>query len=120
MVTHDHIIGGAIVAVIALFIYLIILFKGIVKQLTYEEPEPNQYWRVGDFKMYLQGLPDDMPVILLDTTTDDEGNCNYHFTNQDVAIDDFYRRDDYYMDMEPKGKGLFLYFENVLNENPIN
>lgn len=52
-------------------------------------------YTIKDLKKFIEvnNLPDDMPVGLLDTTTDDYGKA--------------------------KGKMLFITFENVLNENPI-
>lgn len=86
-----------------------------------EEPDDLKAWTVGDFKKRLKDLPDDMPVILMDISTDDVESCNYVFRNENVDIDDYYIFESEEYDRgEPSGKALFLYFDNMLNDDPIN
>lgn len=121
MVTSEHLIGGLWVAIVFLIVYGIRLVWNVFKALTTEEPDDNHCWKVGDFKRMFERLPDNMPVILLDVTTDSTDDMNYHFTNQEIAIDDYYINDsEEALEGIPAGKALFLYFDNRLNENPIN
>lgn len=57
---------------------------------------------IKELKEIIKNLPDDM---------------NYSLKKEDFVIEDYWafdREDD-----EPKGKMLFIHFENKLNENPI-
>lgn len=86
-----------------------------------DEPDDCKAWTVGDFRRRLKGLPDDMPVILMDISTDDVESCNYVFRNENVDIDDYYIFDSEAYDRgEPSGKALYLYFDNMLNDDPIS
>lgn len=60
-------------------------------------------------------LPNDMPVGLLDTTTDDFSSINYGLKPDQFWIDDYVKEED----GDIQGKMLFIHFENKLNENPI-
>jgi hypothetical protein len=111
-------IGGLVVALMFLMFNEGKIWIGM---LSDDEPEENEHWTVGDFKRKFAKLPEDMPVILLDTSTDDSDDMNYHFTNQEIEVDDYYRFDtEDYLEGKPVGKALFLYFDNKLNEDPIN
>lgn len=81
-------------------------------------PDDVHAWRVGDLKKYLKDLPDDMPVILLDTSTDSVEHANYALFDDDVYIDDYYIEDA--EDDTPAGKAVFICFENMLNDDPIS
>lgn len=81
---------------------------------------------VGEFKKYLEqnNVTDDMPILLIDTTTDDIDDRNYSLSIKDnLDIDDTYPGDDDYPEGveygTPIGKGVIIYFDNKLNENPI-
>lgn len=77
--------------------------------------------KIKDLKKIIQDLPDEMPFGLIDSTTDDTYNMNYSLTEEDFEVDDYYDNDDENTENYgvPKGKMLFIYFENKLNENPI-
>nr|WP_322625665.1 hypothetical protein [uncultured Flavobacterium sp.] len=81
---------------------------------------------VGELKQWLEmnNVPDDMDIILIDTTTDDTDNMNYFISENDLDIQDVYPMDDDYPEGvepgTPVGKAVMIYFENKLNENPIN
>lgn len=70
---------------------------------------------VKDLKEYLKDKPDEMPIGLLDLTTDDFGHCNYPVNKDNLLIEDYVRDEG----EEIAGKMLFITFENSLNENPI-
>ncbi|MEM7487260.1 MAG: hypothetical protein AAF348_18785 [Bacteroidota bacterium] len=72
--------------------------------------------KVKELKKYLEKLDDEMPVGLLDLTTDDETYMNYSLREEDLDVNDYWTDNSY---PEPKGKMLFICFENKLNENPI-
>lgn len=77
---------------------------------------------IGELKKYISdnNLPDDMPIGILDLTTDDTNDANYPFNEEVLMVDDYYNIDEFEeADYEPKGKMLFITFENKLNENPI-
>jgi len=117
---EDRIIGGLWVVCFFIVVYLLLLLWKAFIKLSYDYPATNQSWRVGDFRHYFDGLPDDMPVILLDVSTDDE-DCNYHFTNEEIEINDYYiLGSDDALEGIPAGKAVYLHFDNRLNENPIN
>jgi hypothetical protein len=69
--------------------------------------------KVKDLKQLINDLPDDMPIVLIDLTTDDFNDCNYPVEKENFEIMDWTEKG------EPKGKALFLVFENKLNPNPI-
>lgn len=72
---------------------------------------------VKELKQYLNELPDEMPVGILDLTTDDTYAANYPVNKKIMHIGDYV---DFEADEnEVKGQMLFLTFENSLNENPI-
>jgi hypothetical protein len=71
--------------------------------------------KVKDLKQLINDLPDDMPIGLIDLTTDDFNDCNYPVEKENFEIMDWSEEED----GEPKGKALFLVFENKLNPNPI-
>lgn len=86
---------------------------------------------VGDFKKWIcqNDVPDDMPIILIDTTTDDTHDMNYFLdVKESLEIGDTYPIDGTEEDYaeagvefgEPTGKAVMIFFENRLNENPIN
>jgi hypothetical protein len=70
---------------------------------------------IKELKEIIQELPDEMPVGLLDYTTDDFYDCNYNLKKEDFFIEDYVFDED----SEILGKMLFIGFENKLNENPI-
>lgn len=71
---------------------------------------------IKELKEVIADLPDDMPVGLLDLTTDDFHNCNYGLKKEDLTVGDYVKEEG----DEVSGKALYLCFENKLNENPIN
>lgn len=71
--------------------------------------------KVAQLKELIRDLPDDMPVGLIDLTTDDFSNCNYPVEKENFEIMEWTDEEG----GEPIGKGLFLVFENKLNQNPI-
>ncbi|MFH6966468.1 hypothetical protein [Flavobacterium sp. FlaQc-28] len=77
--------------------------------------------KIKDLKKIVQDLPDEMPVGLLDLTTDETENMNYHLSEENFEIEDYYHEDDESTDNYgvPRGKMLFISFENKLNENSI-
>ena len=72
---------------------------------------------VKELKDFIKDLPDEMPVGLLDVTTDDFQDTNYFIEKEHLLIEDYVRDEG---DMEVGGKMVFILFENKLNENPIN
>ncbi|MCX8533072.1 hypothetical protein [Chryseobacterium luquanense] len=75
---------------------------------------------IKDLKKIIESLPDDMPVGLLDTTTDDTDDMNYSLSDENFMIEDCYssaQSDEEYGN--PLCKMLFITFENSLNEDPI-
>ena len=71
--------------------------------------------KIIDLKQLIDDLPDDMPVGLIDLTTDDFNDCNYSVEKENFEIMDWSEEEG----GEPKGKALFLVFSNKLNPNPI-
>ncbi len=71
---------------------------------------------IKELKRIIQDLPDDMPVGLLDVTTDDFEDCNHALLAGDFCVDDYYSVDG---DGEPLGKMLFIRFYNPFNDDPI-
>lgn len=69
---------------------------------------------IKELKEFIKDLPDDMPVGLLDLTTDSTDDANYPIYKENLLIEDCYNSDE-----ELAGKMLFITFENNLNENPI-
>lgn len=80
-------------------------------------------YTIKDLKNFIEknNLPDDMPVGLLDTTTDDTDDMNYSLSDENFDVEDYYSEEDHRTDDygKPRGKMLFINFENKLNENPI-
>ena len=76
-------------------------------------------YTIKDLKKIIEAnnLPDDMPIGLLDSTTDDTEDMNYPLSDNDFVIEDYFKYDD--DSGVPLGKMLFIVFENKLNENPI-
>lgn len=67
----------------------------------------------------MKDLPDDAPVILVDSTTDDNTDACYS-QSCDLAIDDYWDDPEGSLGGDkPNGKALFVYFENKLNPDPI-
>lgn len=77
--------------------------------------------KIKDLKKIIQDLPDNMPVGLLDLTTDVSEEMNYSLSEKNFEIEDYYHEDDEGIDNYgvPRGKILFISFENKLNENSI-
>jgi len=77
--------------------------------------------KIKDLKTIIENLPDDMPVGLLDLTTDVTEEMNYSLHESDFEIEDYYSSEDEGTDNYgvPRGKMLFISFENKLNENSI-
>lgn len=79
---------------------------------------------IKDFKNFIEqnNLPDDMPIQLLDVSTDDETEMNYSIAHRDLDVADWYHEDDRGTDDygKPRGKMLYIQFVNKLNENPID
>lgn len=71
--------------------------------------------KVKDLKSIIQDLPDEMPVGLMDMTTDSFHDSNYGLSDENFFIEDYVAEED----GEIEGKMLFIGFENKLNENPI-
>lgn len=80
-------------------------------------------YTIKDLKKFIEknNLPDDMPVGLVDITTDDTDDMNYSFSDENFQVEDYYSQEDEGTDDygKPRGKMLFITFENKLNENPI-
>lgn len=70
---------------------------------------------IKDLKEVIKGLPDHMMVGLMDLSTDDPGDSNYHLTKDSFEVLEYTEQDD----PELKGQMLFIAFKNKLNENPI-
>jgi Golgi nucleoside diphosphatase len=70
--------------------------------------------RVKELKEIIKDLPDEMPVGLIDATTDDTDDMNYSLSKDNFDVGDCVNEYE-----EIVGKMLFIYFENHLNENPI-
>lgn len=80
-------------------------------------------YTIKDLKNFIEknNLPDDIPIGLLDTTTDDTDYMNYPLSDESFEVEDYYSQEDEGTDDygKPRGKMLFINFENKLNENPI-
>ena len=70
---------------------------------------------VKKLKKFIENLPDEMPVGLMDTTTDDFTDMNYPVREHNLMVEDCVKEEG----GEVVGKMLFITFENCLNENPI-
>lgn len=70
---------------------------------------------IKDLKEIIKNLPDEMPVGLFDITTDDVDDCNYPIERENFEVMDCVNQ----YEEETGVKGLFIVFENKLNENPI-
>lgn len=72
---------------------------------------------IGELKAFINdnNLPDEMPVGLLDLSTDDFTHGNYPVTKDTLLIEDYVKEED----GDVEGKMLFITFENSLNPNPI-
>lgn len=69
-------------------------------------------------KEIIKDLPDDMPFILFDISTDDPYEGNYSLGEENFEVIDLSTDID---DVDaPMIQGLALCFENNLNENSIN
>lgn len=64
----------------------------------------------------LQKHPGDMRVGLLDLSTDNYTDMNYDLSEDMFCVEDLVEDED---STEIIGQGLFIVFENKLNENPI-
>ena len=49
--------------------------------------------KIKDLKEFIKDLPDEMPVQLVDLSTDDDYQSNYGLTSQDLAIVEFEETD---------------------------
>jgi len=71
--------------------------------------------KVKDLKAILETLPDDMPVALLDISTDSNTNVTYPITRGSIITKEFF--------LHPGGpvvgEALFMAFKNRLNPNPV-
>jgi hypothetical protein len=67
-------------------------------------------------KNFIKDLPDDMPVSLVDLSTDDYDQGNYPLTDQSLSVEDFVTEPD----GETKGKMVVISFDNKLNPDPID
>lgn len=80
-------------------------------------------YTVKDLKRFLElnNLPDEMPVGLLDISTDDTEDMNYSLTDNSFEIENYYSEEDVQTENygKPRGKMLFICFKNKLNENPL-
>lgn len=80
-------------------------------------------YTVKDLKNFLKlnNLPDEMPVGLLDISTDDTDDMNYSLSDNSFEIEDYYSEEDENNNDygKPRGKMLFICFKNKLNENPL-
>lgn len=76
---------------------------------------------VSELIKFLSNYPGDMPVGLIDTTTDDEEEMNYPIDESSFEVLDWVSEETWERGIdEPEKKGLFMLFENKLNPNPIN
>lgn len=71
---------------------------------------------VKQLKKYLSNLPEDMNIGLIDSTTDDFHDRNYSIPEDNLIVDECCEDEG----SDPCGTMLFIYFDNKLNENPIN
>jgi len=71
---------------------------------------------IKELKEFIKNLPDEMPVQLLDMTTDDGNESNYGINTEDLIVDDYVKEEG---DIKAVGKMLYICFENKINENPI-
>ncbi|MFN8834456.1 MAG: hypothetical protein ACK50Z_04330 [Betaproteobacteria bacterium] len=70
---------------------------------------------IGELKNFIKDLPDEMPVGLVDLTTDDYDDGNYKIESSSLSIEDFVTEPE----GETKGKMLIISFKNKLNPAPI-
>lgn len=76
---------------------------------------------VSELIKFLSNYPGDMPVVLIDTTTDDEEDTNYAIDESSFEVIECVSGEAGERGIdEPGKKGLFLLFENKFNPNPIN
>jgi hypothetical protein len=66
---------------------------------------------IGELKNFIKDLPDQMPVRLVDLSTDDYDDGNYKIQNSNLSIEDFVTDPE----GETKGKMLIISFKNKLN-----
>lgn len=64
--------------------------------------------KIKDLKEFIKDLPDDMPVQLVDISTDDIDQSNYVLTKEDISIEDYVLEPD----GETAGKMLAISFIN--------
>gem|GEM_PF-3129597 len=88
--------------------------KYITKARDGVKPNKNSM-NIGELKNFIKELPDEMPVGLVDLTTDDYDDGNYKIENSSLSIEDFVTEPE----GETKGKMLIISFENKLNPSPI-
>ncbi|MFO0447628.1 MAG: hypothetical protein ACK52I_02870 [Pseudomonadota bacterium] len=70
---------------------------------------------VGELKKYLADLPDEMPIGILDLSTDDIDDGNYKFTHDSLMVEEGVDASG-----DPLEKDvLFITFHNKLNPKPI-
>lgn len=71
---------------------------------------------IKSLKNLIKDLPDEMPVGVVDTSTDDYDDGNYKITESNFSIEDFVTEPE----GETKGKMLVISFHNKLNPQPIS
>lgn len=96
----------------------VLINKGLISYYLLKMYEYIKFYNmvISEMIEMLQNKKDehgDIYVGLIDTTTDDFDAMNYPLDSCDV-LDCVKDEGD-----EPTAKGLFFYFENSLNENPI-
>jgi len=64
----------------------------------------------------LQKHDPEMRIGLLDLSTDNQSDMNYNLSEGNFEVLDLVQDED---DIEIIGQGLFICFDNHLNENPI-
>ena len=70
---------------------------------------------IGKLKSLIKDLPDEMPVGLVDSSTDDYDDGNYKLSESNLSIEDYVIEPE----GETKGKMFVISFDNKLNPNPI-
>jgi hypothetical protein len=76
---------------------------------------------VKELKEIIKNLPDDTFVQLLDLTTDSIKFMTYYIAESDLKIENYYSllEDNTYNFETPKGKVLYISFENKVIKNSI-
>ena len=68
----------------------------------------NSTFTVKDLKGLIENLPEEMPVALIDSTTDDELESTYQINQNNFEV----LAIESYPEGEPKGNALFIVFKN--------